>query len=55
MEEGGGREGERSKRGVCACVHVYVCTCVEGRREGGREEEVRQVCVCVYICARARA
>ena len=44
--EGGGREGERGMRGVCAWVRVYVCTCVEGGREGerkgegGREEEV---------------
>ena len=45
-KEGGGKEGESGMRGVCVCVRVYVCTCVEGGREGkkegegGREEEV---------------
>ena len=45
-------------RGVCACVRVYVCTCVEGGREGekegegGRERSVRGVCICVYMCGR---
>ena len=26
--EGGGREGERGMRGMCACVRVCVCACM---------------------------
>ena len=36
-ERRGGKEGERGMRGVCVCVRVYVCTCVEGGREGEKE------------------
>ena len=40
VQRKGEREGERGMRGVCVCVHVYVCTCVEGGSEGGRERDV---------------
>ena len=46
--EGRGREGERGMRGVCACVRVYVCTCVEGGREGEKEGG-RSLSVCVHV------
>ena len=49
--EGGGKEGERGMRGVCACVRVYVCTCVEGGRKGrGKEGERKRCDRCVYVC-----
>ena len=37
-------------RGVCVCVRVYVCMCVEGGKEGERGRGVTGVCMCVYMC-----